>query len=104
LIGTAGWRVQGNWQFQNTVISPYAELAWNHDSKADPDSVSAGLNSMNGSFDLTGFTPDKSWGTADVGLSAQLSQNVTSWLGYSGRFNDNSQQYDSINIGVKVRF
>ena len=104
LQGQAGWRVQGNWEFANTVISPYAELAWNYDNKANPDSLSAGLNSMNGTFDLNGFSPDKNWGTADIGLSAKLSPSVTSWIGYSGRFNDNSQQYDSLNIGVKVSF
>ena len=104
LITTAGWRVQGNWEFANTVISPYAELAWNYDNKANPDSLSAGLNSMNGTFDLNGFSPDKNWGTADIGLSAKLSPSVTSWIGYSGRFNDNSQQYDSLNVGVKVSF
>ena len=104
LIATAGWRLQGNWEFANTVISPYAELAWNYDNKADPDSLNAGLTSMNGTFELAGFSPDKNWGTADIGLSAKLSPSVTSWIGYSGRFNDNSQQYDSVNIGVKVSF
>ena len=104
LISTVGWRLQGNWEFANTVISPYAELAWNYDSKASGDPINAGLNSMSGTFDLTGFSADKNWGTADIGLTAKLSSSVTSWIGYSGRFNDNSQQYDSVNIGVKVSF
>ena len=104
LITTVGWRLQGHWQVGNATLSPYAELAWNRDSRANPDAVTTGLNTMNGSFTIAGFTPDKTWGTADVGLSAQLASNVTSWLGYSGRFSDNSQKYNSVNMGVRIGF
>jgi outer membrane lipase/esterase len=104
LISTIGWRVQGQWQTGNMVMSPYVELAWNHDSKADPREVSTGLNTMNGSFAITGFTPDKTWGTASLGLSAQLTPDVTSWIGYSGRMSDSSQKYNSFNMGFKIGF
>jgi len=104
LVSTLGWRLQGHWQTGNMVMSPYVELAWNHDSKADPRAVSAGLNSMNGTFALTGFIPDKSWGTAELGLSAQLTPTINSWVGYSGRFSDNSQKYNSVNMGFRFVF
>ncbi|OOG62937.1 autotransporter outer membrane beta-barrel domain-containing protein [Rhodanobacter sp. B04] len=104
LISTLGWRLQGQWQVSNLVMAPYVELAWNHDSKADPREISTGLNTMNGSFALAGFVPDKTWGTASFGLSAQLTPNVSSWIGYSGRFSDNSQKYNSLNMGFKIGF
>ncbi len=104
LISTLGWRVQGHWQVGSAMLSPYAELAWNHDSKADPRAISAGLNSMNGTFALTGFTPDKTWGTANLGVSAQLSSSVSSWIGYSGRIGDSSQRYNSLNMGLRIGF
>jgi len=104
LVATLGWRLQGHWDVGNTVLSPYAEIAWNRDDKADPRSAQAGLNSMNGSFALTGFTPDKKWGTADIGLSTQLTSNISSWIGYSGRFGDDSQKYNSFNMGFMVKF
>ncbi|WP_243042004.1 autotransporter outer membrane beta-barrel domain-containing protein [Dyella sedimenti] len=103
-VSTVGWRLQGTWQAGNTVLQPYAEVAYNYDSKADPRQVTAGLNGMPGSFSLVGFTPDKNWGTADVGLSAQFSQALSGWLGYSGRFGDNSQKYNSVNLGLKYAF
>ena len=56
LISTAGWRLQGHWQAGNTLLTPYAEVAWNHDSRADAREVTAGLNSMNGQFALTGLS------------------------------------------------
>ena len=104
LVSTLGWRLQGHWQAGNMLMSPYAELAWNHDSKADPRVVTAGLNSMNGTFALTGFTPDESWGTAALGLSAQLTPTINSWVGYSGRFSDHSQKYNSVNMGFRFVF
>ncbi|WP_109126229.1 autotransporter domain-containing protein [Dyella sp. C11] len=101
---TLGWRLEGHWQAGNTMLSPYAELAWNYDSKADQRLVTAGLNGMPGSFELAGFTPDKNWGTGDIGLSAQFSQALSGWVGYSGRFGDNSQKYNSVNLGMKYAF
>jgi len=102
LLATLGWRLRGEWQVNNLVMSPYAELAWNHDSKADPRMVRAGLNSMNGTFALPGFSPDQSWGTATLGLSARLTPTIQSWIGYNGRFGDNSQKYNSVNMGVRI--
>jgi outer membrane lipase/esterase len=104
LISTLGWRLEGHWQAGNTMLTPYAEVAFNHDSKADPREVSAGLNGMPGTFSMVGFTPDKTWGTADVGLGAQFTQTLSGWLGYSGRFSDNSQKYNSVNVGLKYAF
>ena len=104
LVGTLGWRLQGHWQTGNMVMSPYAELAWNHDSKGDPRLISAGLNSMNGTFEMVGFAPDNTWGTAELGLSAQLTPTINSWFGYSGRFGDDSQKYNSINMGFRFVF
>ena len=85
-------------------MSPYVELGWNHDSRADQRMVSAGLTSMNGTFALPGFSPDKSWGTASLGLSAQLTPKVTSWIGYNARFSDTSQRYNAFNMGFRIKF
>ncbi|MCX7512518.1 autotransporter domain-containing protein [Frateuria hangzhouensis] len=104
LIETLGWRLQGQWQAGGAMLMPFVELAWNHDDKADPHAVEAGLVSMPGSFALTGYEPDRSWASADVGLSAQFSSSVTGWFGYHGRFSDDNQKDDSLNLGVKIGF
>ncbi|TCV92433.1 outer membrane lipase/esterase [Luteibacter rhizovicinus] len=103
-IATLGWRLQGNWQAGSTLLHPFAEVAWNHDSKADPRLVEAGLTSMNGRFALEGFSPDKTWGTADLGLFADFDKAWSGWVSYSGRFSDNSQKYNGLNLGVKLAF
>ncbi len=105
LVGRLGWRLQGHWQVANLVMAPYVELAWNRDSKADDTRlVTTGLNTMNGSFAISGFEPDKAWGDVTLGLSAELTPTVTSWIGYNGRFSDSSQQNDSFNMGFRVKF
>src|SRR5574337_308411 len=105
LVGRLGWRLQGRWQVANLVMAPYAELAWNRDSKADATRlVTTGLNTMNGSFAISGFRPDKAWGNITLGLSAELTPMVTSWIGYNGRFSDSSQQNNSFNMGFRVKF
>ncbi|RDS78984.1 autotransporter domain-containing protein [Dyella monticola] len=104
LISTLGWRLQGNWQYSGMNLAPYVELGWNHDSRASTDMVTAGLNSMNGSFEMAGFTPDKNWGSADVGVTAQITQNLTGWIAYDGHFADNSQRMNGVNLGLKFGF
>ena len=104
LISTLGWRLQGHWEAGGMRLSPYVEIAWNHDNKADPRAVQAGVGGMAGSFALTGYTPDKTWTSADLGLSAQFTPAVTGWLGYSGRFSDRSQKDNSVNLGLKIGF
>ena len=102
LISTVGARMQGEFQISNAVLKPFVELSWNHDSKADPSEVTAGLTSMAGSFTLTGYVPDKTWGMVNVGLTTQLTPSVSSWVGYTGRFSDTSQRYNNINMGFKI--
>ncbi|WP_426690517.1 autotransporter outer membrane beta-barrel domain-containing protein [Rhodanobacter ginsengiterrae] len=105
LVGSLGWRLQGHWQVANLVMAPYAELAWNRDSKADATRmVTTGLNTMNGSFAISGFTPDKAWGDVSLGLSAELTPTITSWIGYESRFSDTSEKNSSFNMGFRIKF
>jgi outer membrane lipase/esterase len=104
LISTLGWRLQGHWQYNSMDLAPFVELGWNHDSRASTDMVTAGLNSLNGSFEMAGFTPDKNWGSADVGLTTQFTPNLSGWIAYNGHFSDNSQRYNAINLGMKLGF
>src|SRR6185312_8287600 len=104
LIGTLGWQVIGNWQAGGTALHPYAHVAWNHDSKADPREVRAGLVNMPGTFGMPGFVPDKTWGSAGVGLNAQFSPDFSAWVSYDGRFSDSNERDNSLNVGAKLSF
>ena len=104
LVGTLGWQVSANLQAGSALLHPYARVAWNHDSDADPRDVTAGLVSMPGTFALPGFAPDRNWGSAGVGLAADFTPGFSGWIGYDGRFSDSSQRVNSLNIGAKFRF
>ena len=104
LVGTLGWQLAANLQAGSAMLHPYARVAWNHDSDADPRDVTAGLVSMPGTFALPGFVPDSNWGSAGVGLAADFTPSFSGWIGYDGRFSDSTQRVDSVNIGAKFRF
>jgi len=104
LMGTLGWQVSANLRAGNAVLHPYARVAWNHDSDADPRDVTAGLVSMPGTFALPGFAQDGNWGSAGIGLAADFTPSFSGWIGYDGRFSDSSQRVNSLNVGAKFRF
>ncbi len=104
LIGTLGWQVEADLAAGSAQLHPYARVAWNHDSDADPRYVRAGLVSMPGTFALPGFTPDSTWGSAGVGLAADFTPRLSGWIGYDGRFSDSSQSVNSLNLGARLRF
>ena len=86
------------------MLIPYAELAWNHDSKANARDITTGLNSLAGQFALAGFIPDKNWGTADVGLTAHFTQQLSGTFSYNAHISDSSQKYNAFNVGLQYRF
>jgi outer membrane lipase/esterase len=104
MIGTLGWQLTADLQAGRALLHPFARVAWNHDSDADPRDITAGLVTMPGSFALPGFAPDSNWGSAGVGLAADFTPNFSGWIGYQGRFSDSTQHIDSLNIGAKLRF
>ncbi len=104
MVGTLGWRLTGTWQAGGSALHPFAELAWNRDNNADPRAVQAGLNGMNGRFALDGYVPDEDWASVDLGVVTDFTANVSGWLGYNGRFGDDNQKLNSLNLGLKVAF
>lgn len=103
-IETAGWRLQGSWQTGTTMVHPFAEIAYNHDGRADDRFVTAGLTNMSGKFSVQGFAPDKTWATADLGVAADFNATWSGSASYSGRFGDDTQRYNSLNLALKMAF
>ena len=99
-----GWQLTGAVQSRNTTWHPWARIAWSHDSQADAREVSAGLVSMPGQFALSGFVPDRSWGSLGLGARVDFSSTLAGWMAYDTRFSDASQRLDSLQIGLDWRF
>lgn len=103
-VTSLGWRLKGDWNYNKVIFSPFAELAWNHDSQANPLSVRAGLNTMGGSFVMTGYTPEKDWGSASIGLSTQYSKDMSAWVTANTDFSHHNADNLGVNLGMKYSF
>ncbi|MGC1305385.1 MAG: autotransporter domain-containing protein [Caulobacteraceae bacterium] len=104
LVGEAGWRVQGALPMSWGMLSPYAEIAYAYDGDARQRDVVGGLNSMNGTFAVPGFTPDREWGEVQVGLNGRIGPHWSAYIAYEGRFAGRTTDYDSGDIGLKYAF
>lgn len=85
-------------------IRPFARVAYNEESEDDQIFVNAGSNSMPGRFTMPGYTPSKDWVSADLGLNWEISDNMTAFVAYSGRFNDDQVDRDSGSLGLRISF
>ncbi|MHA3102874.1 autotransporter domain-containing protein [Acinetobacter sp. ANC 3791] len=103
-VSSVGWRLKGDWMYRDVKVSPFAEVAWNYDSQASSHDVRAGLNSMGGSFVLSGYTPDKKWGSASLGLTTQYTPNLSAWASANGEFANHSADNLGVNLGMKYSF
>jgi outer membrane lipase/esterase len=104
MIGEAGWKLQAAVPVGVATLYPFAQVAYDYDADATQRYVSAGLTSMNGTFALPGYTPAKSWGSAQIGLNARFARGWTADIAYQGRFGDSSQTYSGGSVGLQYAF
>lgn len=99
-LSEIGWELTGEAKAFGG-FHPFARVAYDHESDADPRLVSAGLVGMNGTFSMPGYQPDSSYWTAQLGIATELSENFHVFGAYSGHFGDSNERVDSFNLGVK---
>ena len=104
LIGEVGARLQASVSGAGADLHPYAEIAYAHDGDAHADHVLTGLSTMNGEFEIPGYSPDRNWGEAQLGVDAVFSPRVTASIGYQGRFAGKSSAYNGANVGMRFSF
>jgi outer membrane lipase/esterase len=95
-----GYQLQG----RTGGFSPYARIAWASEGEDAVAAVQAGSNTMNGHFTLNGFIPAEDWMEADVGIDWALNDHTTLGAAYRGRFSDDTQDINSINLNVRWEF
>ena len=104
LIGEAGARVQATLRLPHVVLSPFVQAAYAYDGDAERRLVTGGLVTLPGTFDAPGFRPDKQWATVEAGANARLNDKISLFAAYNGRFGDDSQRFESVNVGAKYVF
>jgi outer membrane lipase/esterase len=103
-ITRAGYQLMGHMGSGDSNIRPFARVAWNQESEDDQIQVNAGSNSVAGRFTMGGFTPSSDWISADLGVNFEMSDDITAFAAYSGRFSDDEQGRDSLSLGMRVAF
>ena len=103
LIARAGYQFKGNFGLSETVL-PYIRIAYERELKDDPVSVTAGSNTMSGRFTLSGFEPPNQWVNAGGGLTAGIGSRAKTFVGYSGRFGNDSRRDHEFSLGVRMAF
>jgi outer membrane lipase/esterase len=99
LVGEIGWAVKGAGRF-----SPYAHVAYGQEAEADRRTVTAGLVSLNGDFDMPGYEPEENWISAGAGLSLQVNDSWGVHAAYAGRFADDDRRTHMVMVGVSGAF
>jgi outer membrane lipase/esterase len=105
LAGELGWAIEGTVDMGGSALRPYASVAVAHDTQAGEDRrVTAGLVTLNGTFDMPAFVPEETWAQVNAGVSADFGERWGGHLGYSGRFGDDSREWHGVVVGLHSRF
>ncbi len=104
LVGEFGLRAEATVRTPFAVLSPFVQLAYDHDGDARARYVTAGLVTLPGRFDMPGYAPTRTWGSVEAGVNARVTDRVGVFAAYRGRFSDDRQRYDAADVGVKLAF
>ncbi|MGH8028431.1 MAG: autotransporter domain-containing protein [Arenimonas sp.] len=85
-------------------IRPYGRIAYHAENEDDQVFVRAGLVTLNGHFVMPGWQPSDNWWTAEVGVAFEISDSLVAHVAYSGLFADDTQDRNTLNIGVRKDF
>ena len=104
LVSSLGYQIFGRIQIYSATLIPFARIAYEHEFKADDRTVSAGLNTMNGTFSMPTFKPDEDIWKAEVGTAMKVCSNASVFLNYSGTVNQANDKVNAVTIGLKWSF
>ena len=103
LVARAGYQFKGNLGLGERLL-PYLRVSYERELNDDSVSVTTGSNTMSGRFTLSGFKPPNEWVNAGGGLTANIGSRTKTFVGYSGRFGNDSNLSHEFSLGVRMTF
>lgn len=101
LVGSIGY--QASYDLGRTL--PYARLTLDHEFRKNERSVSASLATLPGNgFDLPAFAPDRTYGTAVLGVGAKFTPAVSGNLALTARFGQDNVRSYGLQAGISMGF
>lgn len=102
LVWQAGYQLSGSFGAGARAWHPYLRIAYAKENEDEATAVRAGSTTLNGQFVLPGYAPSDDWISADLGLGVDFTERCSGFIGYRGRFSDDTLDSDSLNIGLRV--
>ena len=100
MVGRIGYQAQAS----AGSLQPFGRVAFAKEGQERATAVQAGSNTMNGHFTLAGFQPAEDWVEADVGVNYEFNEKTALSFSYRARLSDDTQDVNSINLGVRMEF
>lgn len=95
------------YQFAGSFDSfkPFARVSWVSEANTDQTSVRGGTSSLPANFVMPGFAPsDDNYIDWDVGASMRFADSFDGYISYRARTGNDSQDNNSINVGIRKTF
>ena len=99
-VGEIGLMAQG----RGERFRPYAGVFYGHEFESDRQVVTAGLVTMNGTFDMPGYKPEENWFGGSIGASTQITDMWGVVADWTGRFGEDDRSVHLFSVGVIGRF
>lgn len=103
LIARGGYQFKGNLGLGERLL-PYLRVSYERELNDGPVSITAGSNTMSGRFTLSGFKPPNESVNAGGGLTTNIGSRMKTFVGYSGRFGNDSNLNHEFSFGVHMTF
>lgn len=104
LISSLGARLQGNIDLYDYKVIPLVEISWKHEFKDDAIDVRTGSNTVNGSFQMQGYQPEKNWGDLTLGFNVKVNPQWSTWMNVSTLFAHKDKNDINTAIGLSYNF
>ncbi|MFC4161240.1 autotransporter domain-containing protein [Chitinimonas lacunae] len=83
---------------------PFGSLMFYHDSKDNDRTVRAGLVNLGSTMEMPVFTPDRSFGTVNLGARFEMAKNVDGYLSYQRDVATDDEKRGNWTFGLQVGF
>lgn len=103
LIARLGYQLTGI-GLEGGTARPYVRVAFERELEETPVVVTGASNALPGRFALPSGLPENDWISADIGITAQISDRARAFATFSGRFGDESISGQQIGVGINVAF
>lgn len=101
LLGSVGYQLR----LDSGRCTPWARIAFSHEFEGGKRNVGATLVALPANrFELPAFAPERTWGTAALGVAAKLTPTLGGSMALSTRFSQDNVRSYALQAGLRLAF